>query len=286
MMHAHALAGRDVLEGTRYRALRRIGGGSASQVFEAVTAGGAICAVKVLREVYGNAGETAWRFAQEARLLSKIEHPHVVRVLDVGRTAAGRPFLVMPRLSGETLRQRLERVGSLAPGVACRLLAGALDGLEAAHEAGVVHRDVKPANLFLVRGPSPAGATEERAVVLDFGIAKLDAVTFDPTTDAHIVGTPRYLAPEQVLGAAVDARTDVYAAGLCVYEAIAGRGPFEVGDPFELMRAHLDVVPKRLGSRASVTAALDRVVARALEKPPRARWPTARAFASALRGAR
>jgi serine/threonine-protein kinase len=122
-------------------------------------------------------------------------------------------------------------------------------------------------------------------MMLDFGIAKRGGATFDPTSGGHVIGTPRYLAPEQVLGGHVDARTDVYAMGLCVYEAIAGRGPFETMDPFEIMHAHLDVTPKRLGERAAVEPFLDAAVSRALEKRPAARWPSARAFAAALRHA-
>jgi serine/threonine-protein kinase len=143
----------------------------------------------------------------------------------------------------------------------------------------VVHRDVKPANIFLVAG-------EARAVLLDFGIAKLHGVpSTEFSTGAHVIGTPRYLAPEQVLGAAVDARTDVYGVGLVLYEALAGRGPFDADGAIEAMRAQVEDEPLRLGHFVHVPAALERAIFRALDKRPEERWPSARAFAAAIRKA-
>jgi serine/threonine-protein kinase len=284
----------DPLLGTRFRTLRLIARGSTADVLEAEGPGRAIFAVKVLRAEhlrrrglgsFGSSAEIDWRFAQEARVSMTTRHPNLVPVHSVGTTAAGRPYLVMPALRGETLRRRLDRAGTLPPARVCALLAGALEGLEAVHRRGVVHRDVKPANLFLTAPDPTSTDTDERAVVLDFGVAQVGGVTFDPCTGAHILGTPRYLAPEQVLGGAVDARTDVYAMALVVFEAIAGRGPYATVGPFEVMRAHVEREPERLRSLVYVPAALDEVLARALRKAPAERWPSATTFAAALREA-
>ena len=139
------------LAGTRYRTVRRIGGGAASDVFEAVGPLGEVRAVKLLRAEHADSNDVTWRLTQEGRALARLDHPNLVKVIDAGVTAAGRPFLVMPRLIGETLRERLDREGRLAPRAACELVAGALDGLDCAHAAGIVHRDIKPANVFLAK---------------------------------------------------------------------------------------------------------------------------------------
>ncbi len=265
------------VSGADYRPMRSLGRGASAEVMEVVGPRGDRCAMKVLRRVLC-AGDGASRLAREAHTLASLRHPNLVPVLDTGMTADGRPFLIMPRLVGETLRDRLDREHRLAPEVACDLLAGALDGLAAAHAVGVVHRDVKPANLFLVREHGL-----ERTVVLDFGIAKVTELPMDPSTGAQVIGTPRYLAPEQLLAAGVDGRTDVYAAGVVLFEMLAGRGPFEAADPLAIMRAHLEDDPLPIARFAAVPPALEHAVARALAKPPEARWPTARAFAAALR---
>ncbi|MFO0761735.1 MAG: serine/threonine-protein kinase [Byssovorax sp.] len=278
------------LAGTRYTALRLIGGGSSSEVYDAAGPGGLRFAVKVLRTALAGTREAVFRLEQEARVLSSLQHPNLVRVLDVGLTPDGRPFFVMPRLSGETLRQRLRREGPLAPALACSLLGGMLEGLDRAHEQGIVHRDLKPANLFLVARPRVIGGAGrpiverpvERCVLLDFGIAKHPHMAGDPTTGAHMIGTPRYLAPEQILGGRVDARTDVYAAGLVLFEMVTGESPFDAKDPIDLMHAHLEVAPRRLGQRAHVSWELAHAVGRALEKRPDRRWPSARAFAAVI----
>jgi serine/threonine protein kinase len=270
----------DPLPGTGYRALRRLGGGSTSEVYEAVGPRRARCAVKVLRSVFADRPEAVFRLEQEGHALAMLDHPSLVRVLDVGTTATGRPYFAMPLLSGETVRERLRRSGPLDPIEACSIVGDVLEGLDAAHRAGVVHRDVKPGNVFLPAGAP--GRARPRSILLDFGVAKLLAADGRATTAAAIVGTPRYLAPEQILGGAVDARTDVYAAGLTLFEMIAGRGPFDAAGPIDLMRAHLEDTARRLRDFAPVSADLDHAVARAVAKAPQRRWPSARAFAAVL----
>ena len=275
------------LAGTRYRALRLLGAGSSSEVFDALGRDGGRYAVKVLRPIHVGARALIARLEQEALALASLDHPNVVRVLDVGLTPDGRPFFVMPRLVGETLRERFSREGAMAPDQACALFVGLLQGLDVAHERGIVHRDLKPQNLFLAARPRALGASRsrfpaERCVLLDFGIAKVVHAAGDLTTGAHVLGTPRYLAPEQILGGRVDARTDVYAAGLVLFEMLTGTAPFAVKGCVELMRAHLESPPPRVSERVRVSRALDHAVARAIEKRPDRRWPSARVFAAVI----
>src|SRR5262249_53301664 len=147
----------------------RIGEGTSAEVFEALGPGGARRAVKVLRAIHAGVGEAATQLEQEARALSGLDHPNLVRVFDTGVTGDGRPYFTMARLDGETLRDRLQRRGPMKPARACALFAGLLDGLAAVHAAGIVHRDIKPANIFIVQE-----GKRERCILLDFGIAKFD----------------------------------------------------------------------------------------------------------------
>ena len=289
-----------VLVGTSYRLVRRIGEGSTSDVYEAIGPRGEVRAVKLLRPERARSGDARARLRLEARALAALDHPHVVRIENSGVTADGRHFLVMPLLPGETLRARLDARGPLPAGVAGELAGQMLSALSAAHRAGIVHRDVKPANVFLARNAVRSAALGRsrcerwtsahpsdlgRVVLLDFGIAK---VTWGGalTTGDHVVGTPRYLAPEQILGGRIDARTDIYSLGLVLFEAIAGRSPFPDPDPIALMRAHLRTIPPRLRAVAGASPALDEVVARAIEKAPGLRWQTANEMAEALAAAR
>ncbi len=271
----------DPLPGTGYRALRRLGGGATSEVYAALGPDRGLCAVKVLRSLFADRTEPVFRLEQEGRALAALDHPSLLPVLDAGKTSAGRPYFVMPLLEGETVKARLARRGRIAPAEACEIVVDVLGGLDAAHGAGVVHRDVKPANVFLPR-PGAGLASSRRCVLLDFGIAKRIGARGGPTTGSEIVGSPRYLAPEQIVGGAIDARTDVYAAGLLLFEMIAGRGAVDAPGPIALMRAHIEEEPPRLRDLEIVTRELGHAVARALAKPPSRRWPSARVFAAVL----
>ena len=266
------------LAGTGYTARRLISRGASADVYEAENRRGELRAVKILKGLHGGTRDARRRFALEGSALAALDHPNLAPVLDAGVTRAGRPYFVMPRLLGETARDRLFRAGPWAPANACAAVADALQGLDFAHRAGLVHRDVKPANLFLV-------ARTERCVVLDFGIAKALDARHDATTGVHVLGTPRYFAPEQVLGGAVDARTDVYAAGLTLFELITGRSPYDARDTvdgIDMMRAHVGATPRRARELVNVSEALERAIGRALEKAPARRWSSARAFAAEL----
>jgi eukaryotic-like serine/threonine-protein kinase len=268
------------LHGARFRVIRRLFGGPLSEVFEAQRPRGEVQAIKVLRASLSGYGDEGRRLLQEGCFLGSLEHPNLVKVHELGILDDGRPYFVMDRLRGETLRARLDRAGKLPSAQACALLTGALEGLDAAHRAGIIHRDVKPSNIFLAKDASAPGG--ERAVMLDFGIAKLQDASWDSSTTAHIVGTPRYLAPEQILGGRVDARTDVYAMGMVLFQAIAGRGPFDATGTIPSLRAHIAEEPRKLCQLAEAPASVERAIERAIQKMPDGRWPSAAAFAEAL----
>jgi serine/threonine-protein kinase len=280
-----AARGRDPLAGTHYRAVKPIGQSECSEVYEALGPGGEPMAIKLLPATHKDSQEAAFRLLQEGRVLAALHHENLVPLREIGVTRDGRPFLAMPLFEGVTLRHHLDTRGPLSPARACDLLAGALLGLDLAHRNGIVHRDIKPGNLLLI---PTAPFRPVRAMVLDFGIAKVTGSAAHRTAERIILGTPRYLAPEQILGGRVDARTDVYAMGLVLFESITGRGPFDLPSSASTtahMRAHLTDIPLRLADLTRVPASLDRAIARALDKTPARRHPSAAAFAAAIRGA-
>jgi serine/threonine-protein kinase len=182
----------------------------------------------------------------------------------------------MERLEGETLSARLRRGDRLLVPEALGIAAAVLDGLSAAHEIGVIHRDVKPPNIFLVRGGGPK--------LLDFGVAKVTDASGVITARGIAIGTPRYMSPEQARGESLDGRSDIYAAGLILFEMISGRGPFDDSrDANELVLAHITREAPRLSNFVTVAPELDLLVASMLEKDPRARPTNARSLAGALK---
>jgi eukaryotic-like serine/threonine-protein kinase len=216
------------------------------------------------------------RLRNEQRALGRLQHPNIVAVTDAGVTSTGIPFFVMERLEGETLGARLKRVRRLPVVEAMKVARGVLEGLSAAHEIGVVHRDIKPQNIFL--------ASNGRPKVLDFGVAKIADAVSVITARGVAIGTPRYMSPEQVSGERVDGRSDLYAVGLLLFETIAGVGPFDdARDANEMLLAHLGKPAPPLGDIASgVTRELDALIRSLLAKAPRDRPPTARAAIAAL----
>ncbi|HEY4122353.1 MAG TPA: serine/threonine-protein kinase [Byssovorax sp.] len=273
------LSARLAISSTPYKFIRLLGSGASSEVFEVADAEGARWALKLLRATATGKRDSQARFLREAWALAHIEHPNLVPVVDAGSASGERPYYVMPLLEGETLRDRVRRAGPLRPSDASAIMVDVLGALETAHRAGIVHRDVKPANIFL---------TERAAILLDFGVAKLlrPAPNDFATAPDRVVGTPRYLAPEQVLGCEVDARTDVYAAGLVLFEMLTGRDPFGARSSNEQLRARVLGVPARVREHALVTAELDMIVARAIERTPDYRWASAGEFRCALARAR
>jgi serine/threonine-protein kinase len=267
----------ELLPGTRYRVVGLIGAGGMGLVYdvEHIELGKRFVLKALLGDLAGREDIVA-RLRNEQRALGRLQHPNIVAVTDAGVTSSNLPFFVMERLEGETLGARLKRNRRLPVVEAITIARGVLDGLSAAHEIGVVHRDIKPQNIFLSAGSRPK--------ILDFGVAKITDATSVITARGVAIGTPRYMSPEQVGGEGVDGRSDVYAVGLLLFETIAGRGPFDdVRDANEMLLAHLGKPAPRLGSfAAGVTRELDALVASLLAKAPSDRPPTARAANAAL----
>ena len=230
-------------------------------------------AVKVLGGAFAGDDRAAERLRREARAAGRLEHPNIARVLDLGEHD-GRPYLVMELLEGESLAERIGRAGPMAPAEAARVVAAVAGALEAAHRAGVVHRDVKPGNVFLTAGGE--------VKVLDFGIAL--AAGEAALTTGDLIGTAAYLAPERVLGQRATPAADVYALGVVLYELLAGRRPFEAGSEIELAMAHVNARPASLALVApSAPPHLVAACEQAMAKDPSARPSSAAAFAQLLR---
>jgi len=216
---------------------------------------------------------SAERLRREASMARRISHPNVVRMHDLGEEN-GLLFVSMEYVTGESLATRIERLGTLTPAQLRPILAQLCEGLAAAHAAGVVHRDLKPANILI--------DAQERVKLIDFGIARAD-LHAGMTATNMVVGTPEYMAPEQIKGGAVDARTDIYALGAVLYHALTGRPPFRGDTPIAVGLAHCTdpvVPPKQL--RPDLPVSWDGVVTRMLEKTPAARFAGAHAVLAAL----
>ena len=253
-----------VIPGTRYRVRGLIGAGGMGSVYEVEHEElGKLFVLKALRPQLLERKDLAARMKNEWHALGRLEHPNIVRVTDAGRTANGVPYYVMERLTGETLAARLRREGPMSVPSAIRVATAILDALAAAHAIGVVHRDIKPQNVFL---PSGGGLK-----LLDFGVAKLrDRAALVVTRRGVAIGTPKYMSPEQAEGNPVDGRADLYAVGLVLFELVAGRGPFaHHREPNDLVLAHITEVPPRLDETwPGVPAELADLVQRWLSKDP------------------
>lgn len=282
-----APAGSNVLEGTPYRAIKRIGAGGMGTVLEAEhRALGKRVVVKLLHPELAREPRLVERLKREARVLARAASPYLVAVTDLGQTASGATYLAMERLYGNTLGYELRTRGAVPVADAIRWVRQMLFGLGAAHRVGTVHRDVKLDNVFL------CDATEHeprRIKLLDFGIAKvLDEGMHSghqPTAEGTLLGSPRWLAPEQALGLPVDARADIYSAGLVLYSLLVGHGPFaHHRDPMAAIEAAITERPEPPSKLAAqhVPAALDEIVMMAIEKDPDLRFRSAEAFAHAL----
>lgn len=276
------------LIGGRYRTGALLGDGATGVVVKAQDRDGTEVALKLLARKLAKDADATKRFAREARALSELAHPHVVRVIDCGlheeAGQQGRAFLVTELLVGEGLDALLRR-GPLDPERALSIADALLSGLSYVHQHGILHRDLKPQNLFVARE-----GQQSILKLLDFGLAKFgDGAASGPgsvlTQEGAVLGTPGYMAPEQAFGGTIDARADVYAAGAILFELFAGRAVYVEDDPASLLRAHmLEPVPRLSEARASLVAQpeLDEVLATALSKTVEGRFVDARVFDVAL----
>ncbi|WP_438017105.1 serine/threonine-protein kinase [Sorangium sp. So ce315] len=243
---------------------------------------GARVAMKVLHGTLAASPKMVKRFLREIEVVRRLNHPGIVEIYDAGELADGRPFYVMEHLDGLTLDVLLRQEGRLSPEQALDLLEPVCSALDAAHAAGIIHRDVKGSNIFISRGAPP------EVKLLDFGIAKLMEPEEGPTgftTAGRAPGTLTIMAPEQILGGPIDARVDVYALGVLLHRLLTGKLPFYSTDEAELLRQHLEEPPPRPSRRTPLPAALDAVVLRCLEKQPEHRFPSVKSFLCTLREA-
>ncbi|AUX45564.1 protein kinase [Sorangium cellulosum] len=224
-------------------------------------------AVKILNHSFAVDRGQRERFLRELEVAAEIGHPNIIKVLDAGERKDGAPFIVLELLTGESLGSMLRREGAVSEAVALPLIRQAASALSAAHAAGIIHRDVKPDNMFLVR--SQAGPRVLK--MMDFGFAKLRS---GPATAAGIVlGTVPYMAPEQALADPVDGRTDVYALGVTMFRMLTGQLPFSSPDDVLVVAQHACAEAPRLSAlRPGVDPRLEALVATALRKLPRNRF--------------
>ncbi len=239
-------------------------------------------AVKVLKPG-GTEQITVARFEREVRAMTLLRHPNTVRVLDYGRTADGLWYYVMELLEGETLSALIKREGPLSPARAVAMVEQAARALGEAHAAGVVHRDLKPDNLFVTK----LGGEADFIKVLDFGVAKVltpDAENPDLTSDNALLGTPAFMSPEQIAGDATNARSDVYALGAVLFYLLTGKKVFSAATVSALLVKHMHDTPSPPSTLApAVSASLDALVLRCLAKQPDERFADGAKLAEALR---
>ena len=271
--------------GGKYRVLRVLGMGGMGAVFQAEH-----CitrkrfAIKWLLTRSSDARQSVRRFIREAQIASCIEHPNVVEVYDLHQEESS-VFQVMELLHGESLAECLSRSGQLGVAEACRIMQACMEGVIAAHQAGVIHRDLKPANIFLCSARDGGPVLPK---VLDFGISRLahptDFTEQSETRPGTLLGTPFYMAPEQMRGEPADQRTDIYALGVTLYEVLSGKKPFTGATYPELVVNISQGLTTPLDrTTPGVSKALAEVVARAMHREPGRRFQSVEALRDALR---
>jgi serine/threonine-protein kinase len=268
-----------------YRLLELIGKGGMGWVYRAehIKLGRPV-ALKLLRPEYSARRDSVARFFQEARAVNRIRHHNIVDITDFVELDGGTTFIIMELLEGASLAD-LARTGTLAVPRALRILAQICDALGAAHELGIIHRDMKPDNVIVV-GDADGN---DQVKLLDFGVAKLlgdcaDEIGWE-TKAGSVIGTPAYMSPEQAGGLAVDGRSDVYSVGAIMYEIFCGQPVFRARSFGEYVRKHLNeapVPPRHTQGGAHIDARIERIILRCLEKDPDRRYPSARALRETL----
>lgn len=265
----------------RYAVEARVGEGGMAYVYRATDREtNRPVAIKVLMAKLATDAESVARLKREAQLALKLNHPNTCGLLAYGE-ANRLPYLVMPFLQGETLSARESRTGPMPAEQAIPILVQLCRGLQHAHDQGVMHRDLKPENVMLV--PDPRG---ERAVVMDFGLAKERIVGTELnrlTATGIVLGTPEFMSPEQIRGHPIDQRSDIYALGVLAFELLSGELPFTGGSAQETMLNHLTGKPRKLSSvLPTASAALEQAIDKALKHDAAGRFASMTEFGDAL----
>src|SRR5436305_8019461 len=261
--------------GGRYKLDGRIASGGMGDVWRGTDEVlGRTVAIKILLPSLLDEPGFARRVRGEARTMATINHPGVVDVYDYGSDPVAGAYLVMEYVEGDALSRTLARVGRLTPARTMALIAQAADALHAAHEKGIVHRDVKPGNLRV----RPNGTR----VLTDFGIAR-SAQVGQLTQAGAVLGTASYISPEQASGAVATPLSDIYALGVVAYQCLSGRRPFEGDNPLEIAMKHVREQPAPLPT--DIPPGVREIVGKAMSKDPAARFPTAAAFGQVARRA-
>ena len=268
-----------------YRIVEQAGSGGMGVVYRAEETGlgGRPVALKLLPPALaGDPGFRA-RFLREMRVAAAIDHPNIVPIYRAGEDR-GLLYLAMRYVHASDLRRVLEAEGRLEPGRALAILDQVAKALDVAHTRGLVHRDVKPANILLA--PPVFDSDPEHVYLVDFGLARSDSDDRSIGGEGSFLGTPRYAAPEQAAGRPVDGRSDGYALGCVLYECLTGHPPFPGGSGEAVLLAHLEATPPRVTAlHPDLPPAIDQVIARAMAKSPDDRFPTCRALITAAREA-
>jgi serine/threonine protein kinase len=274
-----------------YRILDRIGKGRTTGVFRAADAENKVVAIKILPSFKGQDPQTLARFQREARLAILLQHPTLVRTLDIGQEG-DLHYLVMEYLDGVTLRDLLGNHGALPPIEAARIAFLATLGLQHLYDKGLVHRDLTPGNIMLCPAPPPGGHTLRSMVkILDIGLGRK---LYDPrgrgrteglTNEDDLLGSPDYLAPEQARDPRrADIRADVYSLGCVLFHMLSGRPPFQDAFPIRQLLRHANEEPPSLHKmNRAISPQLDQIVLTMLAKDPRDRYQTPAALGKALR---
>lgn len=263
---------------------RFLAGGGFASVYQVIEPGstGRRAAVKVLSKELTQLPVMIERFQREVQAILAINHPDIVQIYSVGQLDDGRPYYVMELLDGVSLTVMIRERRQISPGEALEIMAPLCRALAATHEAGIVHRDVKSSNILVSQRDGRPVAT-----LVDFGIAKILTDDGGPglTAQGELLGTATTMAPEQIAGAKVDARADIYAVGVVLYQMLTGRSPFPGKSSMEVLRRHLENEARPPSSWVPVSPEIDAVVAKCLEKRPERRFATAHELLAALQQA-
>jgi serine/threonine protein kinase len=278
--------GRDILDG-QFKILQKIGSGGMGSVYKASQpAMNRMVGVKILHPKLANRKDLVSRFRREARAMSHLAHPNTTKVFLYGELDDGSLYIVMEFLDGKNLNQTVRAEGPFDVKRALPILIQVCGALDEAHKAGIIHRDMKPENIFLCQ----QGGLKDYAKVLDFGLAKVTEREMRPgslilTQEGMVFGTPEFMSPEQAQGKVLTPASDIYSLAIILYEVLTGKLPYEAKAPLEYIQAHVTVKPIPLDQRVqgkNFPPLLWQVLERALAKKPEDRFAAASDFAAAM----